>query len=183
MRHLRASSPSPRPAPGSATPVPQRVSDSPHTIRNARPVAKRASRAPGPVTRSPHEHAGFQIAAPLSRGWLRKAAGRAGRASPDLDSFHECPLDTKPQDPPLGHAAAVARPGCRMLVPPGFMPGTGADHSPTMQMCHGAGPLPQGTQSPAKDDGQRPGSPAHHESPCVFAASGTARHHRSRCRS
>jgi hypothetical protein len=31
---------------------------------------------------------------------------------------------------------------CRMLVPPGFMPGTGADHAPTMQMCRGAGPLP-----------------------------------------
>jgi len=62
----------------------------------------------------------------------------------------------------------------RMLVPPGFMPGTDANHAPTMQMCHGAGPLPQGAHSPAKDDGQRPGSPAHHESPCVFAAAGTA---------
>jgi hypothetical protein len=28
----------------------------------------------------------------------------------------------------------------RLLVPPGFMPGTGADGAPTMQMCHGAGP-------------------------------------------
>jgi len=63
---------------------------------------------------------------------------------------------------------------CRLLVPPGFMPGTGANHAPTMQMCHGAGPLPQGTQSPAKGDGQRPGNPAHHEAPCVFAAAGTA---------
>ena len=25
----------------------------------------------------------------------------------DLDSVHECPLDAKPQDPPLGHAAAA----------------------------------------------------------------------------
>ena len=39
---------------------------------------------------------------------------------------------------------------CRMLVPPGFMPGTDANHVPTMQMCHGAGPLPQGAQSPAE---------------------------------
>jgi hypothetical protein len=60
-----------------------------------------------------------------------------------------------------------------MLVPPGFMPGTAADHAPTMQMCHGAGPLPQGTQSPAKGDRQQPGNPAHHEAPCVFAAAGT----------
>lgn len=63
---------------------------------------------------------------------------------------------------------------CRMLVPPGFMPGTGADHAPTMQMCHGAGPLPQGVQSPAGGDGQTPGNPTHHEAPCVFAAAGTA---------
>ena len=62
---------------------------------------------------------------------------------------------------------------CRVLVPPGFMPGTGADHSPTMQMCHGAGPLPQGTQSPAKGDGQTPSNRTHHEAPCVFAAAGT----------
>jgi hypothetical protein len=63
---------------------------------------------------------------------------------------------------------------CRMLVPPGFMPGTGADHAPTMQMCHGAGPLPQGAQSPARGDGQTPGNRTHHEAPCVFAAAGTA---------
>jgi hypothetical protein len=62
----------------------------------------------------------------------------------------------------------------RMLVPPGFMPGTGADDAPTMQMCHGAGPLPQGTQSPAGGEGQGSGDPARHESPCVFAAAGTA---------
>ena len=42
----------------------------------------------------------------------------------------------------------------RMLVPPGFMPGTGADGAPTMQMCHGAGPLPTAVQ-PA-NPGQRP---------------------------
>ena len=34
----------------------------------------------------------------------------------------------------------------RVLVPPGFMPGTGAGDAPTMQMCHGAGPLPASTQ-------------------------------------
>ena len=62
---------------------------------------------------------------------------------------------------------------CRVLVPPGFMPGTGADHTLTMQMCHGAGPLPQGAQSPAGDDGQAPGSRDQHNSPCVFAAAGT----------
>jgi hypothetical protein len=63
---------------------------------------------------------------------------------------------------------------CRMLVPPGFMPGTDANHVPTMQMCHGAGPLPQGVQAPAKGDGRQPGDPAQHESPCAFAAAGTA---------
>jgi len=62
----------------------------------------------------------------------------------------------------------------RMLVPPGFMPGTGADDAPTMQMCHGTGPLPQGTQSPAGSDGQGPDDSTHHESPCAFAAAGTA---------
>ncbi len=62
----------------------------------------------------------------------------------------------------------------RMLVPPGFMPGTGADDAPTLQMCHGAGPLPQGVQSPAGGEGQGSGDPVRHESPCVFAAAGTA---------
>jgi hypothetical protein len=62
----------------------------------------------------------------------------------------------------------------RMLVPPGFMPGTAADDAPTMQMCHGAGRLPQGAQSPVGGDGDGSGDPAHHESPCVFAAAGTA---------
>jgi hypothetical protein len=61
----------------------------------------------------------------------------------------------------------------RVLVPPGFMPGTGADDAPTMQMCHGAGPLPAPAsplpagQDPAPDQGK------HHESPCVFAAAGS----------
>ena len=54
----------------------------------------------------------------------------------------------------------------RVLVPPGFMPGTGADDAPTMQMCHGAGPLPAG-QDPAPEQGK------HHESPCAFAAAGS----------
>lgn len=61
----------------------------------------------------------------------------------------------------------------RVLVPPGFMPGTGADDAPTMQMCHGAGPLPAPAsplpagQDPAPEQGR------HHESPCVFAAAGS----------
>ena len=60
----------------------------------------------------------------------------------------------------------------RVMVPPGFMPGTGADDAPTMQMCHGAGPLPESTQrSPAGDD-PAPGPGTHHEAPCVFAAAG-----------
>jgi hypothetical protein len=56
----------------------------------------------------------------------------------------------------------------RLMVPAGFMPGTGADDLPTMQMCHGAGPLPAG------DDGGAPGKPIQHDAPCVFAAAGTA---------
>ena len=56
----------------------------------------------------------------------------------------------------------------RLLVPPGFMPGTDAGHGLTMQMCHGTGPLP----SPMGHD---PGQPQpRHDSPCVFAAAGTA---------
>lgn len=64
----------------------------------------------------------------------------------------------------------------RMLVPPGFMPGTGADDAPTMQMCHGAGPLPAPalqTPMPIGDD-PAPGRGRHHEPPCVFAAAGSA---------
>jgi hypothetical protein len=62
----------------------------------------------------------------------------------------------------------------RVLVPPGFMPGMGADDAPTMQMCHGAGPLPAPAsplpagQDPAPDQGK------HHESPCAFAAAGSS---------
>jgi hypothetical protein len=62
----------------------------------------------------------------------------------------------------------------RLLVPPGFMPGTGADGAPTMQMCHGAGPLPTTVQPATSNDGHTPGDRAHHEAPCVFAAAGSA---------
>ena len=55
----------------------------------------------------------------------------------------------------------------RLLVPPGFMPGTNAGHGLTMQMCHGTGPLP----TPMGHD---PGQPQpRHDSPCVFAAAAT----------
>jgi len=62
----------------------------------------------------------------------------------------------------------------RVLVPPGFMPGTGAGDAPTMQMCHGAGPLPASTQPVPGGDDPAPGQGQHHESPCVFAAAGSA---------
>jgi hypothetical protein len=62
----------------------------------------------------------------------------------------------------------------RVLVPQGFMPGTGAGDAPTMQMCHGAGPLPAATQPVPDGDDRAPGQGQHHESPCVFAAAGTA---------
>ena len=62
----------------------------------------------------------------------------------------------------------------RLLVPPGFMPGTGADGAPSIQMCHGAGPLPGAVQPATPDDGHAPGDRAHHEPPCVFAAAGSA---------
>jgi hypothetical protein len=61
----------------------------------------------------------------------------------------------------------------RLLVPPGFMPGTGADGAPTMQMCHGAGPLPGAAQPATSDDGHTPRDRVHHEAPCVFAAAGS----------
>ena len=55
----------------------------------------------------------------------------------------------------------------RLLVPPGFMPGTNAGHGLTMQMCHGTGPL----RTPMGHD---PGQPQpRHDSPCVFAAAAT----------
>ena len=62
----------------------------------------------------------------------------------------------------------------RMLVPPGFMPGTGADGAPSIQMCHGAGPLPSAAQPADSHDGQAPSDRAPHEAPCVFAAAGSA---------
>jgi hypothetical protein len=59
----------------------------------------------------------------------------------------------------------------RVIVPPGFMPGSGADHAPTMQMCHGAGPLPRSSDAPPAD--HRGGSDrAAHQTTCVFAATG-----------
>jgi hypothetical protein len=64
----------------------------------------------------------------------------------------------------------------RLLVAPGFMPGTGAGDSPTMQMCHGAGPLPAGRDAPAPqsgDPGKSGGSTQVHTS-CVFAATGAS---------
>jgi hypothetical protein len=62
----------------------------------------------------------------------------------------------------------------RMLVPQGFMPGTGADGAPSIQMCHGAGPLPGAARPATPDNGHTPGDRAHHEPPCVFAAAGSA---------
>jgi hypothetical protein len=61
----------------------------------------------------------------------------------------------------------------RALVPPGFMPGTGGGDGPTMQMCHGAGPLPAATQPVPGNEAPAPGQGQHHESPCVFAAAGS----------
>ena len=61
----------------------------------------------------------------------------------------------------------------RVMVPPGFMPGTGADDAPTLQMCHGAGPLPESTQPMPAGDDPAPGQGGHHEAPCVFAATGS----------
>lgn len=52
-----------------------------------------------------------------------------------------------------------------LLVPRGFMPGIGAAGTPTIQMCHGAGPLP-GDEVPSPGQGQHPASP------CIFAAAG-----------
>jgi hypothetical protein len=54
------------------------------------------------------------------------------------------------------------------------MPGTGAGDAPTMQMCHGAGPLPAPTHPTRDGDDRAPGKGQHHESPCVFAAAGSA---------
>jgi hypothetical protein len=62
----------------------------------------------------------------------------------------------------------------RMLVPPGFMPGTSASGAPSMQMCHGAGPLPASTHPVPTGDDPAPEQGQHHEAPCVFAAAGSA---------
>ena len=63
----------------------------------------------------------------------------------------------------------------RVLVPQGFMPVTGADDAPTMQMCHGSGPLPASTQHTPSGDDPAPGQgQPHHQTPCVFAAAGAA---------
>jgi hypothetical protein len=62
----------------------------------------------------------------------------------------------------------------RVLIPPGFMPGTGSDDAPTMQMCHGAGPLPTVGESNRSSDGQAPNGHTQHEAPCVFAAVGSS---------
>jgi hypothetical protein len=61
----------------------------------------------------------------------------------------------------------------RLMVPQGFMPGTGADDAPTMQMCHGAGPMPAATHPMPSGDDPAPDKGQHHEAPCVFAAAGT----------
>lgn len=62
----------------------------------------------------------------------------------------------------------------RLLVPQGFMPGTGAGDAPTMQMCHGAGPLPVPTHPVPGGNDPAPNQDQHHQSPCVFAAAGWA---------
>lgn len=62
----------------------------------------------------------------------------------------------------------------RVLVPQGFMLGTGAGDAPTMQMCHGGGPLPASTQPRSTDDDPAPGQGQQHEAPCIFAAAGAA---------
>ena len=61
----------------------------------------------------------------------------------------------------------------RLMVPQGFMPGTGADDAPTMQMCHGAGPMPTATHPRPAGGEPAPTQGEHHEAPCVFAAAGT----------
>jgi hypothetical protein len=62
----------------------------------------------------------------------------------------------------------------RIMVPPGFMPGNGEGNSPTMQMCHGAGPLPTPLQPRLLGDDPAPEPRKHHEPPCVFAAVGSS---------
>jgi hypothetical protein len=62
---------------------------------------------------------------------------------------------------------------CRVLMPPGFMPGTGANHAPTVQMCHGYGPLPHSAAPEDTNPAPSPHRDTRHEAPCVFAAAGT----------
>jgi hypothetical protein len=62
----------------------------------------------------------------------------------------------------------------RALVAPGFMPGVGADDAPTMQMCHGSGPLPPATQPSPTGGEPEPAEGRHHEAPCAFAVAGSA---------
>ena len=65
----------------------------------------------------------------------------------------------------------------RLLVPDGFMPRFGADHTVSMQMCHGDAQsaaamrlLRDQPAFPAPDDRDA----ASHDAPCVFAASAGA---------
>ena len=60
----------------------------------------------------------------------------------------------------------------RLLVPDGFMPRFGADHTVSMQMCHGdagSSAIIHALETPpaTPDDGR-----GQHEAPCVFAALG-----------
>jgi hypothetical protein len=62
----------------------------------------------------------------------------------------------------------------RLLVPAGFMPVAGEGFTLGVQMCHGAGPLPSATQPVPSGNEPAPGQERHDESPCVFAAAGSA---------
>jgi hypothetical protein len=53
----------------------------------------------------------------------------------------------------------------RLLVPQGFMPGGGAGHGLSLQMCHGAGPLPAGIERTAGVGSGEPGSYTPHDAP------------------
>lgn len=68
----------------------------------------------------------------------------------------------------------------RLLVPAGFMPGTDANQTITMQMCHGAGPIPVvggvvddgSAANPDSGTGRRDGD-ARHGDTCIFASTGS----------
>jgi hypothetical protein len=62
----------------------------------------------------------------------------------------------------------------RLLVPQGFMPSSGADHGLTLQMCHGAGPVPAGVERASGSETGEPGSDTPHDAPCLFASTGSA---------